>query len=165
MPTPTYFPIATQTLGSAASTITFSSIPQTYIDLRLVLTNMTVSTPAQIDIIFNGLTSGYGWQQMGGTGTTASAQTVASNGNMPLTWLASPSTTIPSTVTIDMFSYANSTTFKSCFVTNAQMTTTTGVVEMFSGSKNATTAITSLTLQAGGGGNFNTGVIATLFGI
>ena len=33
----TYEPIATTTLGSAATNITFSSIPATYTDLRLVL--------------------------------------------------------------------------------------------------------------------------------
>ena len=165
MPTPTYFPIATQTLGSAASTITFSSIPQTYTDLRVVLTNTTLSIAGPVSMIYNGLTSGYGWTNLGGNGTTASSVSVASNGTMSLSWLANLSTTIPSTITVDIFSYANSTTNKSCLVTNAQDNNGSGVVEMFSGSKNATTAITSLTLQAGGGGNFNTGTIATIWGI
>jgi hypothetical protein len=33
----TYEPIATTTLGTAAASITFSSIPATYTDLRLVV--------------------------------------------------------------------------------------------------------------------------------
>jgi hypothetical protein len=37
MPTPTYTPLATVTLGSAAATVTFSSIPATYRDLVLVV--------------------------------------------------------------------------------------------------------------------------------
>jgi hypothetical protein len=37
MPTPTYTPLANITLGSAAATITFSSIPATYRDLVLVV--------------------------------------------------------------------------------------------------------------------------------
>ena len=37
----TYEPIATQTLASAAASITFSSIAATYTDLRLVLTCTT----------------------------------------------------------------------------------------------------------------------------
>jgi len=37
MPTPTYTPLATVTLGSTASSVTFSSIPATYRDLILVI--------------------------------------------------------------------------------------------------------------------------------
>ena len=36
MPTPTYIPLANLTLGSTASSVTFSSIPATYRDLILV---------------------------------------------------------------------------------------------------------------------------------
>ena len=37
MPTPTYTPLATVTLGSSAASVTFSSIPATYRDLILVI--------------------------------------------------------------------------------------------------------------------------------
>jgi hypothetical protein len=37
MPTPTYTPLATVTLGSTTSSVTFSSIPATYRDLIIVL--------------------------------------------------------------------------------------------------------------------------------
>lgn len=37
MPTPTYTPLATVTLGSSAASVTFSSIPATYRDLVLVV--------------------------------------------------------------------------------------------------------------------------------
>jgi hypothetical protein len=37
MPTPTYTPLATVTLGSTATSVTFSSIPATYRDLILVV--------------------------------------------------------------------------------------------------------------------------------
>jgi hypothetical protein len=43
MPTPTYTPLATVTLGSAAASVTFSSIPATYRDLILVMTVKSVS--------------------------------------------------------------------------------------------------------------------------
>jgi hypothetical protein len=42
MPTPTYTPLATTTLGSSASSLTFSSIPATYRDLVLVISSTTV---------------------------------------------------------------------------------------------------------------------------
>jgi hypothetical protein len=41
MPTPTYTPLATVTLGSSAASVTFSSIPATYRDLVLVITCRT----------------------------------------------------------------------------------------------------------------------------
>jgi hypothetical protein len=44
MPTPTYTPLATVTLGSTASSVTFSSIPATYRDLILVATSTTAIT-------------------------------------------------------------------------------------------------------------------------
>jgi hypothetical protein len=43
MPTPTYTPLATVTLGTAAASVTFSSIPATYRDLVLVLNCRVVS--------------------------------------------------------------------------------------------------------------------------
>jgi hypothetical protein len=51
MPTPTYTPLATVTLGSSASSITFSSIPATYRDLVLVA-NKSDST--DLSLRFNG---------------------------------------------------------------------------------------------------------------
>ena len=53
MPTPTYTPLATVTLGSSASSVTFSSIPATYRDLVLVIDG-TVSAPdTSIDLEIN----------------------------------------------------------------------------------------------------------------
>jgi hypothetical protein len=53
MPTPTYTPLANLTLGSSASTVTFSSIPGTYRDLVLVY-NTTSSTAAYAAMQLNG---------------------------------------------------------------------------------------------------------------
>lgn len=164
MPTPTYFPIATQTLGSAASTITFSSIPQAYTDLRIVLSNIVVSSAGQCYMKYNAIASGYAFTQLGGNGTTLSSTGVISNGNLPLQWLTNNSTTIPSSISIDIFSYAG-TTNKTCLITNAQDYNGSGVVEILCGLSTNTAAITTVILGLGGGGNFNTGTIATIWGI
>ena len=42
MPTPTYIPLQTITLASAASSVTFASIPQTYRDLVLVVAGSSI---------------------------------------------------------------------------------------------------------------------------
>jgi hypothetical protein len=44
MPTPTYTPLATVTLGSTASSVTFSSIPATYRDLIFVYNGQITSS-------------------------------------------------------------------------------------------------------------------------
>jgi hypothetical protein len=52
MPTPTYTPLATVTLGSAVNSVTFSSIPATYRDLILV-TNGKSSGSDDFYLYFN----------------------------------------------------------------------------------------------------------------
>ena len=56
MPTPTYIPLATVTLGSSAASVTFSSIPATYRDLILVFNGTMTATDSQF-LRFNGDTT------------------------------------------------------------------------------------------------------------
>jgi hypothetical protein len=51
-----YIPLATVTLGSTASSVTFSNIPATYRDLVLVFNGTTAATPDLL-LSFNGDTS------------------------------------------------------------------------------------------------------------
>jgi hypothetical protein len=51
MPIPTYTPLANVTLSSAAATLTFGSIPATYRDLVIVVTN--ASTTSEIRMTIN----------------------------------------------------------------------------------------------------------------
>jgi hypothetical protein len=53
MPTPTYTPLATVTLGSAAASVTFSSIPATYRDLIIVTDTLNSSGSENMKIRFN----------------------------------------------------------------------------------------------------------------
>jgi hypothetical protein len=53
MPTPTYRPLANITLGSTAGSVTFSSIPNTYRDLVVVI-NGNVSSATDIAYRLNG---------------------------------------------------------------------------------------------------------------
>jgi hypothetical protein len=53
MPTPTYVPLANITLGSSASTVTFSSIPATYRDLVLAVNGETTGGNPSILARFN----------------------------------------------------------------------------------------------------------------
>jgi hypothetical protein len=68
---PTYEPIATTTLGTAAASITFSSIPATYTDLRLVVVAKAVSA-STLDVRFNNDSgTNYSKTEISGDGSSA----------------------------------------------------------------------------------------------
>jgi hypothetical protein len=73
MPTPTYTPLATVTLGASASSVTFSSIPATYRDLILVASGTATSNGALL-LRYNGDTgSNYSRVGMAGNGSSAAS--------------------------------------------------------------------------------------------
>jgi hypothetical protein len=73
MPTPTYTALATVTLGSTATSVTFSSIPATYRDLVLVYTG-TTSGGEEVRLRYNGDSgSNYSFVQMNGNGSSATS--------------------------------------------------------------------------------------------
>lgn len=73
MPTPTYIALANITLGSSASSITFSSIPATYRDLVLV-SSFNLTSAGNPTISFNGDTgANYSRQYLLGTGSSVVA--------------------------------------------------------------------------------------------
>jgi len=75
------FLISSQTLGSAAATVTFSSIPSTYTDLSIkcsVRNTTTGNTVSDFWVKFNGLTGSiYSRTQLNGDGATASSTRTA----------------------------------------------------------------------------------------
>ena len=166
MATATMVPIATQTLGSAAASITFSSIPGTYTDLRLVLSNaVTVAGGNDIQFRFNGDTAtNYSITGLHGSGTTATSvsTTSATVIDPDASSAVGTSATVPNLYTIDVFSYAGSTN-KTCLVINSEDHNGTGDVGLSVALWRSTAAITSITILCGS--NLLTGTIATLWGI
>ena len=57
MPTPTYVPLATVTLGTATSTVSFSAIPSTYRDLIISVQGKAATASSYFRMRFNGDTS------------------------------------------------------------------------------------------------------------
>jgi hypothetical protein len=73
MPTMTYTPLATVTLGTTASSVTFSSIPATYRDLILVIAG-TSTAATNWRVRFNSDSgSNYSFVAMYGTGSAATS--------------------------------------------------------------------------------------------
>jgi hypothetical protein len=164
MATATYIPIATQTLGSAASSITFSSIPSTYTDLRLVLVcTATYNSPS---LIFNGSSaSNYSQTYITGAGGAASSSYNSASNAIYIT--SGPtqgvSTTIPNIYTFDIFSYAGATN-KTLLETLGEDHNGLGAVQVGVALWRSTSAITSITLSDATG-NFSINTTATLWGI
>jgi len=82
MPTSTYTPLATVTLGSSAASVTCSSIPATYRDLILVVTGRSTYTTDAGEGLSLRLNSdsgsNYSYVRMGGTGSSAFSDTASS---------------------------------------------------------------------------------------
>ena len=159
----TYEPIATTTLSSAAASITFSSIPATYTDLRLVLTATSSTAGADVQIQFNGTTTAYSHTYMYGSGSAAVSGRVNGATYIYLDYLVGLSTTIPSLYEVDIFSYAGST-FKTLLNRTAEDRNGSGEVLASVGLWRNTAAITSIYLFLSAY-NFATGTTATLYGI
>lgn len=108
----TYTPIATTTLSSTSSTVTFSSIPQTYTDLIVVANSKFTQTSARfISMQYNGDTgsnyrSVYYFGAASSTGTASSiADTSARIGN-------GSSNNAFGVCVANIFDYTNTTTYK-----------------------------------------------------
>jgi hypothetical protein len=165
----TYEPIATTTLGAAASNITLSSIPGTYTDLRIIVRAMNDPAGGSNDNLvmqFNNDTSGlYSRIWLQGSGTAASSSTGSPGaGNYCTFSIVNLQQTQWSSFTIDVFRYAGST-FKTVLNTANQDFNGTGAVASIVNLYRSTTAVTSLKLFCNGGANFAVGTTATLYGI
>lgn len=163
MPTSTEVAIATTTLSSAASTITFSSIPATYTDLRLVLVSTYNTGSSFIRLQFNGDTStNYSRTNLQGDGSSAFSNRQSSVALINAGFLPSSSgqTTL---LELDVFNYAGST-YKTCLISNSEDNNGSGNVRRIVGLWRSTSAITSLTLT-GDSSSFGIGTTATLYGI
>lgn len=161
----TYEKIATTTLGSAATSITFSSITSAYTDLRVVLVIAGVSSQAAPAIRFNSDTAtNYSITELRGNGTAASSGRTTSQNKMGLSDFFGAFTTTPSFWTVDIFSYAGSTN-KTTLITGGTDNNGSGGVTRSVGLYRSTTAITSATLLIDGTTTFSSGTTATLYGI
>jgi hypothetical protein len=162
MPTPTYTPLANITLGSAASSLTFSSILPIYRDLVIVFTGGG-STTLDARLRLNNVTTSFYWHQgMSGNGTTASSSySGAALGTAYLTSAAKATTSSSLQTTINIMDYSAAN--KHTHVISRAGNAANGVdayVNRFIDNQviNSVTILTST-------GNFAIGTTAALYGI
>lgn len=161
----TYEPIATTTLGSAASTITFSSIPNTYTDLRVVLVATMTAGGYVPQLRLNNVSTGtlYSYTNMQGNGTIAYSNRQTNQNIFEWGDLGVDSTTIPFFATVDIFSYAGSTN-KTCLFTLNNDNNGSGNVQYTVGLFRSTSAITEVNIRQLST-TYKAGTVATLYGI
>jgi hypothetical protein len=163
----TYEPIATTTLTTATATITFNSIPGTYTDLRLVFVGTVDSGGAGSGLrlkLNNDATSLYSLTEFYGTGASAASARVTGNAFAYLSNAAGLSTTTPMMATFDLFSYTASINKTALSEFNADVNSTSGVIERMVHLYRSTSAITRIDIYPANP-NFASGTTATLYGI
>jgi hypothetical protein len=159
MPTNTYTPLATVTLGSAAASITFATIPATYRDLILVLSGSS-ATDQSIWLQFNGDTgSNYPWVYGGGNGSSAFAGSGTNTGMFVGSSIGGSYT---KNHIVSIMDYSSTNKHKS---TLSRDNASSNQVLMLAGRWPNTAAITSVRIFGNGGHNFNSGFTANLYGV
>lgn len=161
--------IATVTLGSPSSTITFSSIPGTYKSLQIRLMAKTAGASVEsLDMQFNGIsTSSYYTHRIDGNGSSASAGAFG-----PFTSARPMYSTLASTGSngwgvsiIDIIDYASTSKNKTIKAFSGYDNNGSGIVQLISNLYFANTnAITSIVFT-NGSGNFTSGSTFALYGI
>lgn len=157
----TYSTVATTTLGSATSTVTFSSISGSYTDLVVVI-NAGNSQNAEYDLYVQFNSGGgaiYSRTILQGNGTTASSGRQSNASNLPLGSLMNNSPT--SMFVVNIMNYSNTTTFKTILDRAAN----TGYAWATVGLWRNTAAINRLDFTIQNGYNFVAGSTFTLYGI
>lgn len=158
----TYTPIATTTLGSAATTIDFTSISGTYTDLVLILSYaQNGGTARWVTARFNSdSATNYSDTRIEGNGTTASSARDSNITYAPVHFTTNNAT--QSNVIINLQNYKNTTTYKTVLWRgNTAAVGTDAGVSMW----RSTSAITSISLGLEFTAQFAIGTQATLYGI
>jgi hypothetical protein len=161
----TYTPIATQTLGSAAASVTFSSIPQGYTDLVLVANTKAGATDNAIFMRFNGdSASNYSTTELRGNGSAAGSARASSQTAIYPSWYIAPGTSnFSHNMILHLMNYANGTTYKTT-LSRANNTDVNQGTEATVGLWRSTSAITSIELSLSAT-TFSIGSTFSIYGI
>jgi hypothetical protein len=161
----TYTPIATQTLSSTATTVTFSSISSAYTDLVVVVSGQVASAGIVLKIQFNSDTaSNYSMTELYGTGSSAASARRTSQTAIETSYnLVNFDNGNIGNALINVMNYSNATTYKTVLArTNSPSATYPGTVATV-GLWRSTAAINSMTLFAAA--NFSIGSTFSLYGL
>ena len=158
-----YESIATTTLTSGQTTITFSSIPSTYTHLQL---RVSALTPNWMTLTCNGVTSSgnYFGHELRGDGASAISQSLISY-NTAYAWIAlSYNSTTPTVSVIDVLDYADTNKYKTIRSLSGNDINGGGFIQLTSNAFASTNAISSISITSSST-NFLTNSSFALYGI
>jgi hypothetical protein len=158
----TYTPIATTSVSGQTS-VTFSSIPQTYTDLVVVYSGKGSTTG---EALFGGVGNGtidtganYSYTHLQGNGSTTNSNRATNNTLYVITNIVDAGT--DANVILNFQNYSNTTTNKTIILrANSASTATAATVALW----RSTAAINRIYINLSGG-TFNAGSTFTLYGI
>jgi hypothetical protein len=158
----TYEPIASQTLGSAAASVTFSSIPQNYTDLILVESFQFSATGAQSVMNFGDSSTLYSTTTLRGDGSAAnSARFTNDSGIQNSPGNTNGTANVSVNCIRHIMNYSNSVTNKTVIQRfNDSSAQTFAVVALWRN----TSAINTIKLTCSTG-NYNAGSTFTIYGV
>jgi hypothetical protein len=155
-------PIATTLLGSTATTITFSNIPQGYKHLQIRAIAKASGTNFNPKMQFNGDTSSsYSWHYIYGDGSSTAAGAGATQAFIYNSIIAT-NASIYNGFIIDILDYANTNKYKTTRELSGVDRNGGGEVALWSGNWRNTAPITSITFS---NGTFDTNSRFSLYGI
>ena len=166
-----YDSLATVTLSTTASSITFSGIPSGYKHLQIRGFNQTNRSDSNRDSLkmrFNlDTATNYSYHVLTGDGATASAQAGATQAFIEVDWTSSSlaNANLFGTQIIDILDYANISKHKTSRTLGGNDTNGTGNVSLNSGSWRNTAAITTIELLPYVGTTFSAYSSFALYGI
>ncbi len=159
--------IATTTLSSASSTITFSSIPSTFkhLQIRHIARTTNASTNGNMYLQLNGDTgANYAWHRMEGYATGTGSVGIASANAFATAGLMTGSQSIASAYGVgilDILDYSDTNKYKTIKTItgydnngNGSAGNDQGYININSGLWMSTNAVNSITITINGGGNF-----------
>lgn len=146
----TYTLISSNTVGAGgASSVTFSSIPQTYTDLLVkVSTRNTNSSGSKVILNPNAVTSGFSGKTLLGDGATASSGATTTNGYQAGLVISTYTANVFGNAEFYIPNYALASTVKSVSVDSVtENNAATAETQLNGGKSGSMAAFTSITLQ------------------
>jgi hypothetical protein len=164
-------PISTVTVGSGgASNIAFINIPQTYTDLKIVLSTRSSRATVQdtFNVLFNGSASSYSYRRLYGDGSSGLGSD-GSSGDTSLTtaYTQGGSGTSNTFGSLELYipNYTSSTVKSVSSDGVSENNATTSYLGLVASSWSGTIPITTITLTPTTGGTLSQYSSATLYGI